>query len=465
MHLKQITIRNFRGFENLEVRLHPRLTVLIAENGGGKTAVLDALAIGLSPVVRLLSSANQRLKGPGFEDTDFRLVSWNDSRGEHQWAASDYVQVILETMTGMTWDNWRPSEAGKQPETKVGQAALGEFTKGILDRIRTQSPDIMPVFAYYGARRGWIQIPDRLRESKQDYTHPTSGLVGALDALTDFKEMLKWFDAEESSELRANKGIPGEDFTPSPALTEVREAVDAILGGEYSNPRFNERHKFVVESRHDAGLLQVCQLSQGYQSMLALAMDFARRLALANNHLSKLDNTGDWAIAGDYYQQWGPEIGGEIPMMGPRWSPAIMLVDEIDLHLHPSWQQRVLKDLMRAFPQTQFVVTTHSPQIISTVKMESIRIIKDGVIHAAPPGTDGAEAQRILEDVFQVSPRPDTKTARELDEYLRLVDARQWESPRALELRRNLDAWSQGQEPRLAEADLQIQNMKWEAGR
>ena len=72
MHLKKVTLKNFRCFEDFEIPLHPRLTVLVAENGGGKTSILDAIAIGLSPILRYLSSADQRLTGPGIKDNDFR---------------------------------------------------------------------------------------------------------------------------------------------------------------------------------------------------------------------------------------------------------------------------------------------------------------------------------------------------------------------------------------------------------
>lgn len=120
---------------------------------------------------------------------------------------------------------------------------------------------------------------------------------------------------------------------------------------------------------------------------------------------------------------------------------------------------------MRTFPGAQLIVTSHSPQVLATAPMECIRIIKQGQVYAAPPGTDGAEVQRILEDVFQTPPRPATPMAAALDEYLRLVDNRCWDSPRALVLRKKLDDWSQGHEPRLLEADLQIENMRWEDGR
>ena len=213
MNLKNVVLRNFRCFDTLNIELHPRLTVLVAENGGGKTAVLDGIAIGLSPVLRYLSSANQRLSGPGIEDTDFRLELKRSTLplmpefgGDDDWGVSDYAQVVIETLTGPKWDNWRASALGKQPESKVGQSEVMAYAVGVLDSLKTATPQLLPVFAYYGARRGWLVIPERLRESKVDYTHPTSALVGALESLSDFKEMLKWFDVEEAAELRANKG-------------------------------------------------------------------------------------------------------------------------------------------------------------------------------------------------------------------------------------------------------------------
>jgi predicted ATP-binding protein involved in virulence len=171
--------------------------------------------------------------------------------------------------------------------------------------------------------------------------------------------------------------------------------------------------------------------------MLALGMDFARRLTLGNSHLR-----------------------GE---QSPHQVPAIMLVDEIELHLHPAWQQRVLADLQRAFPETQFIVTTHSAPILTTVPDECIRILEEGRVHAAPPGTEGAEVSRVLKRILGVDVRPpENQATRELEEYLALVDADQWQSPRALELRKQLDTRYQGEEPALLEADLRIENRKWE---
>jgi predicted ATP-binding protein involved in virulence len=208
------------------------------------------------------------------------------------------------------------------------------------------------------------------------------------------------------------------------------------------NPRIDGTSgRFLVDATDSNGTevkLDLNQLSDGYQVMLGVIMDFALRLALANP----------------------PEKTNKDPLA----SEAILIIDEVDLHLHPAWQQRVIPDLRRTFPNTQLVLTTHSPQVATTVPSASLKILHQSQLHSAPAGTEGAEAQRLLEDVFGVKPRPDVPFARELDEYLRLVDARQSDSSRAKKLRAELDVWSQGTEPRLVEADLQIENQKWEAG-
>lgn len=460
--------------------------MLVAENGGGKTSILDAIAIGLAPVLKYLSSADQRLAGPGIRDADFRLTSDPElgrrqepdlfsmagflpspevkRPGGDRVLSSEFAQVIMETVDGPKWDTWRPSSEGKQPDTKVGQSELMAHASTLLESFKGDRK-LCPVFAYYGARRGWLVIPERLRESKVDYEHPLSALIGSLDSLSDFAEMLKWFDVTEANELRANREKQDDVYEPLPSLNAIRSAVTALLGGEFVNPRFNKTHKFVVQAKNGPGELQVTQLSQGYQSMLALGMDFARRLALANGHLNENSAESNWTVANRNFKDVRTEELNGFPSPGPAWAPAIMLVDEIDLHLHPSWQQRVLQDLMRAFPATQFIVTSHSPQVLATVPQECIIILKDGEIHGAPAGTDGAEVQRILERVFEVARRPVTRMSAILDEYLRLVDDRQWDSERALELRMQLDEWSCREEPRLHEADIQIENLKWETGR
>ena len=400
MYLKRITLKNFRCFESIDIDLHPQLTVLVGVNGAGKTAILDGIAAGLSPVLRYLSSANQRLSaaGAGIRDTDFRLVPSGKKSGRERWGASDYAQIVIETTDGLRWDEWRASakKQGVTPPEKVGHKSLASRLSEIQESFKSEARELLPVFAYYGAQRGRIEEPRRLRENKNNYDHPTSAWIDALNHLTDFRQMLAWFDGEEVAELRRNKGLDPEQWTTSIALDAVREAIRLLLSEEFGNPYFNDQHRFVVESNADGRPFRVKQLSQGYQSMLALAMDFARRLAIGNDHLDLIEN--DKAVEGllERLNALGRSVDGIDTGVATKFVPAVMLVDEIDLHLHPSWQQRVLADLMRAFPGTQFIVTTHSPQVATTVPAESIRILTDDGVHAAYPGKITALTNGVL---------------------------------------------------------------------
>ena len=429
MRLSKVTLTNFRCFEHLELDLHPRLTVIVGANGAGKTAVLDGIAAGLTRVLRYLSSANQRLSAAGadIEDKDFRLVQKEGRSGSERWGTADFAGTAIKTTSGLEWDHFRASSRGKGPATKMGEAKLAAHLATIADGIDSNSPSsLLPVFAYYGAGRGRIEIPERLRATKENYSHPTSALVGALDSLSDFKEMLKWFDDAEATELRANKGQLPEDFELSPALEAVRYAVGQLLGGEYQNPHFNRDHRFIIEKRGSGAPFQVGQLSQGYQSMLALGMDFARRLALANPHLDYGDSASvDFAVGELPAHGWtGDE---KLPDAAPMIAPAIMLVDEIDLHLHPAWQQRVLSDLMRTFPGTQFIVTTHSPQVLSTVQRECIRLLGtdtegEQIISMPVSNTYGQPSNTVLHRVMRVDPQPPIPELDKLKELTRLID-------------------------------------------
>jgi predicted ATP-binding protein involved in virulence len=141
----------------------------------------------------------------------------------------------------------------------------------------------------------------------------------------------------------------------------------------------------------------------------------------------------------------------------------IVMIDEIDMHLHPAWQQTILGDLTNTFPNIQFIVTTHSPQVLSTVPSQQIRIVDEGQTYAAEAGTQGAEASRILKRIFGVDPRPQNDpNTKKLNEYLDLVYSDKWQSTKAIDMRVGLDAIYQDNEPALTEADLYIENRQWE---
>lgn len=448
MRLKKITLDNFRCFKTLEIDLHPRLTVVVGENGAGKTAVLDGIATALSPILTHLSSANQRLVGRGIKDTDFRLEP-RSVRGKEKWGPADFSQVRAETYDRLAWDYWRPSAAGKEPTHKVGTTELKKRMQSVSDSYKADKPKFTPVIAYYGARRGYIEVPERLRNAKENYDYPASALFGALDSLSDFREMLAWFDQEEASELRANKGVVDENYEESLALTAVRAAVGWLLENNYDSPHFNKDHKFVLTRKADGAQLFVSQLSQGYQSMLALAMDFSRRLSIGNPHLSHGNSQGNDALFDAFSDMalLDPEHSKtfDTPYLdAPAMSaPAIMLVDEVDLHLHPTWQQRILGDLMRTFPLTQFIVTTHSPQVLSTVSRDNIRVLRETAAgHEAvlPDFSPLAhEAGDALAKIMGTHREPELPLQEFIRRYEQVVRSAQENTPDGLALRTTLD--------------------------
>ncbi|WP_426944019.1 AAA family ATPase [Pseudomonas oryzihabitans] len=484
MRLAKISLENFRCFKSLELELHPRLTVIVGKNGKGKTAILDAIAVGLSPVIRGLSSANSRLSAKSLQDTDIRLEKLNTKKP--RWVAAKQTSISVELCDGLEWVVRKRSTAvipvGQRAKSRKSRAQLLSTLLEIEESIESGRPEPVPVFAYYGAQRGYIEIPQRLRSSQQSYDYPTAALIDCMNAHGNFREMLQWFDMEEVAEFRANKGGRADEYEHSVPLHCVREALKVVLGDNYENPRFNREHKFVVDARVGPSPLYVSQLSQGYQSMLSLAMDFARRLAIGNKHLDPL--MAD--ISRDEYQESIDGLMHLFKKLNPDWfedsddvwseflaqdiypllAPGIMLVDEIDLHLHPEWQQRVLADLMRAFPTTQFIVTTHSPQVLSTVPAECVRIINEVAedeggetitsVSSASQQTEGVASSSILASIMDIDPVPNVKSTRALSEYISLIQTGDYESRKGLRLRSYLVDHYGKSHPTMLECDRLI---------
>ena len=217
-----------------------------------------------------------------------------------------------------------------------------------------------------------------------------------------------------------------------PELGAVRTAICSALS-DVSEPRIRLRplrFEVSLKTADRAEQLDLGRLSGGYRAVLALVMDLARRMAQGN-----------------------PQYGN------PLESEAIVLIDEVDLHLHPSWQQRILGDLTRTFPNAQFIVSTHSPQVLTTVKPEQVVSLRleDGRLAARAPdwGTWGAEAGDVLAVVMGVKERPVNEFSEMLTRYRGLVAQGNGEGEEARRLRAMLDGIAPG-DPALARADLEI---------
>ena len=258
-----------------------------------------------------------------------------------------------------------------------------------------------------------FDAPLRRRGFKTEFPRYTA-LEGALAPRTNFRESLQWFYTLENEELREKNERRDFDYRLKD-LNAVREAIERMVPG-VSDPRIKLRPLcFAVSMELEAGKpeeLALDQLSGGCRIVLALAADLARRMAQGNPHLDD-----------------------------PLLSEAVVLIDEVDLHLHPQWQQRILIDLTRAFPNTQFIVSTHSPLVLTTVKPEQIVELyrkEDGSVVAGSPvsATYGAEAGDVLSSVMGTNQRPSgNEFVKKLNEYMRFVGDDKSESEEALALR------------------------------
>ena len=413
MKLKRVKIENYRAIKRLELQLDPSLTVFHGDNAHGKSSILSAIAVGLGSIPQLLPNVSSI----GFLKTDRRQLK--------------SLQVELTTANGFAW---RRTMGPRGRHAALRE--LKEAMEAIVDADREEAPPLdLPVVAFYDTDRAVFDKPRSRRRFKTEFSR-YAALEGALSPRTDFKDFFKWFYAKENEELREQKAGRDFDFRLKD-LNAVRQAIASMVR-EVSDPRIELgplRFVVSVESRRKAENLALNQLSGGWRIMLALAADLARRMAQGNPHLED-----------------------------PLASEAIVLIDEIELHLHPSWQQRVLPDLARTFPNTQFVVSTHSPQVLTSVRPDCIVELRreNGNIVAEPASapTYGAEAGDVLAAVMGVSERPSgNEFVKCLGKYMRLVGRNQGESEEAISLRRELESLSP-RDPALDRADVEISRRK-----
>ena len=417
MKLKRVTIQNYRAITYMDLPLDPVLTVFHGDNGHGKTSVLSAVAGGLGSIARYL---------PNVSTIDFL-------RTDRRWSLP--MGVALTTSEGMKWELWRG--AGR----KRGDGSRLSDLRTKIDQVveadkEGEEPADLPIAAFYDTDRSAVDAPQRRQAPKGNISR-YAALQGALSARTNFRQFLQWFYVKENEELREQRELGDLEYRLQ-ELDAVRRAIESMVPG-VSRPRIALRPpRLVVSTSSTLGDLKTTdfnQLSGGYRIMVALVADLARRMAQGNPHLED-----------------------------PLLSEAIVLIDEIDLHLHPSWQQRVLADLTQTFPNAQFIVSTHSPQVLTTVRPEHIVELsyQTGKIMAgqAPEPTFEAEAGYVLDTVMGVDERPPgNEFVTCLEEYRQLVGDGLGESEQALGMRRKLEELSP-RDPALNRADIEIRRRK-----
>ena len=362
MQLKSLTLINFRGIQDLKLDFSEQVNVLLGVNGAGKTAILDCAAIMLSRLIGRIRSTH----GTGRSFTDYDISNGiSETRNEIDLAFQGRLY------------HWSVTKARKGHKQQT-ITRLGEI-KGLVDLIHSKIEDDdsanLPLVVYYPVDRAVVDIPLRIR-----IRHPFDQLAAYDQALSgdrrDFRTFFEWFRDRE--DLENEQRLDSPSFRDR-QLQTVRLAIERLLPG-FTGLTVKRRPllRMVVFKQEEE--LIVNQLSDGEKCALAMIGDLARRMAIANP-------------------------ASEDPLSGK----GIVLIDEIDLHLHPGWQRRVVTALQDTFPNCQFLVSTHSPQVVSHVMPERIWMLKrtEATVSASRPVESyGQTTGSILEDIMEVPERP-----------------------------------------------------------
>jgi predicted ATP-binding protein involved in virulence len=437
LRIDRLVLNNFRRFAGLCLDLEPDLTVLVADNGKGKTAVLDALALALGPFVGGFPEGAARQ----IAKTDARRV--DASNGQPGRMRSEFpVALLAEGLIDGKPEVWIRHLNGPKSRTTRGEAQnLADFAAALLRRTADSNDVIHPVVAYYGTSRLWGEQRLTAKRKGVGTAAPTEGYREALNSSSHYKIFAHWFAELFRMEFE-ERNHPERLAHVLPPKRCVQAAVDAVLRPTgWHSIRFATYKDGIVLEHPEEGLLPVDLLSDGIRTMIGLVGDLAHRAARLN-----------------------PALGAD----AARLTPGIVLIDEIEMHLHPAWQQLVIGGLRAAFPAVQFVLTTHSPQVVSTVERRCVRLLSgDGEVHPLPGdfGTLGSESSRVLAEVFGVNPRPDsTEPVAWLREYLALVERGDGTGQQALALRAKLDETLGSSDPDLLMADMRMAQLRFLAG-
>ena len=362
MRVTFLTLANVRRIEAAEFRFRLGFNLIVGVNGVGKTTVLDALRVCLSAYVKQANKLSAQ--AATFDPDDIRV-------------GADALSVECDALIGPTTYRYL---IHKPRETNVSQKKVGMPREQVHDTPKQASflgdspqfvtggePDGRPIAVMYSTNRA---VPLDRAPGKSVAAGGPAAAFGDAFASRELRlgEFAHWMRAQEA--LRSERTAAAE------ALAAFESAVSRFLP-EYRNLRVDSnggRPQLLID--RGVSTVAVRQMSDGERGTLALVLDLTRRLVQANPEMSN-------------------------PMARAE---AVVLIDEIDLHLHPKWQRQIVHKLTTTFPRCQFIATTHSPQVIGEVEHDRIHIMADGEVYS-PTHSFGVDSSRVLEEVMEADPR------------------------------------------------------------
>lgn len=410
LNLTRLQLTNYRRFPEFEIDFDPELTVIAARNGQGKTTILEAIAAAFGPFVGAFDNG----KSKHIEQSDARY-----SRVGTGYENEQNFPVLINAELAAPALKWQRALLGAKGRTTSKEAApLADWGKELQDNLRKDANIQLPLISYYSSRRLWVRHKSTSRRGVLTESR-TMGYEDCLSPSSNYVQLQQWLRKATYAVLQQQAKASPELSNLQSRLECIRNAVNEVMAEEgWTDFDYSIALDDLAMSHPDHGLLPLSLLSDGVRAVISLAADLAFRCARLNGQL------GDQAA---------------------KQTTGIILIDEIDLHLHPAWQQRIIVSLRRAFPQMQLIVSTHSPQVLTTVNREQIRVVRRddaGNWISEKPETSplAQESGDALASVMAVSPKPPLELVEQAHAYEQLVRSGQRDSADALKLKAKLDA-------------------------
>ena len=391
MRLLSVLAANYKGFQHLNLKLDGKNAAIFGINGTGKSSALSVINYVFWRWINPINPS---------QSIAFKSLIPEEI---HHGGSQQMVQATLE-LDGQSYSLYRTYSKARPGKNAIATYSKKEYDQFVNDFVALYLQDDekdMPIYVSYGTNRSVLDIPLRIRKKHQ--FSKVAALEHATDNKLDFRTFFEWYRNQEDLENEYIRETGDSDYHDR-CLDCVRTAVESMLDG-FSELRVRRNPPRMVVRK--AGIeMQVDQLSDGEKCTLALFGDLARRIAIANP-------------------------SRENPLNGE----GIVLIDEIELHMHPQWQRTVLGNLRSVFPNIQFIVTTHSPQVLGEAD-EDFQVFKfigngNGNVEIQTVSTYGKDSNAILKAEMNTNVRSQSVLDK-FQEFYDALDAKRYEAAQGI---------------------------------
>ena len=385
MKINNLKVDNFRLFDDMKLQLNGKNTVIFGVNGTGKTSILKSINLLYANIINQIVNRKELKQNLNIELDDIKY-----GKTQTKLEADFFIENQL-----ISYNRTMIRKSGKRSQDLESLKILASIFQD--KYVSDERQENIPIFVNYGTNRLVLDIPIRIRTKHQFDIY--AAFDKAIENRIDFRTFFEWFRNQEDYENECKVQNADLQFTDK-ALDSVKKAMLVMLDG-CTNLRVARKPRLEMKVDKNGVGLNVSQLSDGEKCTMALFGDLARRLTIANPNL---DN----------------------PLLGE----GVVLIDEIELHMHPFWQRNVVGKLRETFPNIQFIITTHSPIVLSEIDDEfNIYFLQNKEASSEViefKRLDGFDANYILEE-FMGTKSMNSKTETLISDIYRLINGRLFE--------------------------------------